>query len=427
MLSTLLFAVIAGSVSGLLAFHEARELQDNMLHDIAALVITGQLYSTPPVVIDTDGHSEHREDRIVIQRIDQSDNQILASLAGFGDGLQTLDVKNEGWRVLIKTVPATSQQSSWRFAVAQQTEERDEIAWQNCLSAFLPILVLAAVMQVLVNVVIHDRFKPLRSLATLVDQHDETRLEPLPDSNIPEEMVPFLRSINHLLARVRRVLTQQQRFVADAAHELRSPVTALSLLAENLKNATTEGERSQRQALLQEGLTRLRILVGQLLNFARLQSEQEIPLESIAFNGIVQQSIADLYPLAEEKGIDLGISRQETITVLDFSHSLFQLVTNAIDNAIRYTPPGGKIDISLFSQSGNAVLLVQDSGPGIPENELLQVLTAFYRTQGNQEPGTGLGLAICLEIARVLGGEITLSNRESGGLQFQYTQPLAAE
>ena len=425
MLSTLLFAVAAGTASGLMAFNEARELQDDMLHDIAKLVTTGQISGTPPLVKDVDHQGRFREDTIVIQRIDGGDGQMLTSLGGFIDGIQTVKIGDDGWRVLIRTVPAAGQHRSWRFAVAQQTAERDEIAWQNSLGAVLPILLLSGVMLALVNFVIHDRFRPLRSLATWVDQRDEKRLEPLPSNNIPEEIAPFLVAINQLLARVRIVLAQQQRFIADAAHELRTPVTALSLLAENVKLAPTPKELSQRTALLQEGLVRLRILTSQLLDLAHLQSEQDIACKPVSFNRIVRETIADLYPLAEERGLDLGISRQDEVTVLDQGAALGRLVRNAIDNAIRYIPYGGKIDISLFTQAGKAVLRVQDNGFGIPDKELQQVLKAFYRTKGNHESGTGLGLAICMEIAHVLGGEITLTNRKSGGLQFQYVQPLA--
>ena len=425
MLSTLLFAVAAGTASGLMAFNEARELQDDMLHDIAKLVTTGQISGTPPLVKDVDHQGRFREDTIVIQRIDGGDGQMLTSLGGFIDGIQTVKIGDDGWRVLIRTVPAAGQHRSWRFAVAQQTAERDEIAWQNSLGAVLPILLLSGVMLALVNFVIHDRFRPLRSLATWVDQRDEKRLEPLPSNNIPEEIAPFLAAINQLLARVRIVLAQQQRFIADAAHELRTPVTALSLLAENVKLAPTPKELSQRTALLQEGLVRLRILTSQLLDLAHLQSEQDIACKPLSFNRIVRETIADLYPLAEERGLDLGISRQDEVTVLDQGAALGRLVRNAIDNAIRYIPYGGKIDISLFTQAGKAVLRVQDNGFGIPDKELQQVLKAFYRTKGNHESGTGLGLAICMEIAHVLGGEITLTNRKSGGLQFQYVQPLA--
>jgi len=425
MLSTLLFAVAAGTASGLMAFNEARELQDDMLHDIAKLVTTGQISGTPPLVKDVDHQGRFREDTIVIQRIDGGDGQMLTSLGGFIDGIQTVKIGDDGWRVLIRTVPAAGQHRSWRFAVAQQTAERDEIAWQNSLGAVLPILLLSGVMLALVNFVIHDRFRPLRSLATWVDQRDEKRLEPLPSNNIPEEIAPFLAAINQLLARVRIVLAQQQRFIADAAHELRTPVTALSLLAENVKLAPTPKELSQRTALLQEGLVRLRILTSQLLDLAHLQSEQDIACKPVSFNRIVRETIADLYPLAEERGLDLGISRQDEVTVLDQGAALGRLVRNAIDNAIRYIPYGGKIDISLFTQAGKAVLRVQDNGFGIPDKELQQVLKAFYRTKGNHESGTGLGLAICMEIAHVLGGEITLTNRKSGGLQFQYVQPLA--
>ncbi len=427
MLSTLLFAIVVGVFSGLLAFHEAREMQDNMLHDIAALVRKSQLSGTPPLVKGIGKKGVIREDTIIIQRIDGENIETPISFGDYADGIYTVQSGDDEWRVLIQTVPAKNQHRDWRFAIAQQTEERDEVAWQNTLSALLPILLLTVFILSLVNFIIRDRFKPLRSLATLVNQRDETNLNPFPDNNIPDEITPFLQSINHLLSRVRRILLQQQRFITDAAHELGSPVAALSLLADNVDRAPTPEERSKRQTLLQEGIMRLGTLISQLLDLASIQADRCRPAVPVSLNRLVRETIARVYPLAEEKTIDIGILREEPLTVLDANAMLGRLVCNAIDNAIRYSPPGGKVDICLFTHEDKAVLLVEDSGPGIPEKDIPQVSKAFYRTQDTLESGTGLGLAICQEIAKILGGEIILKNSDRGSLQFIYQQPLAGK
>jgi two-component system OmpR family sensor kinase len=163
-------------------------------------------------------------------------------------------------------------------------------------------------------------------------------------------------------------------------------------------------------------------LIIQLLDLARLQSDASGPTTALSFNTIVHNTIAELHPLAEAKQVDLGMARQEPVTVLDQDGRLGQLVRNAIDNAIRYSPPCSRVDVSLYVDAGNAVFCVEDTGSGIPEDELEQVMEPFYRNPGTSQPGNGLGLAICQEIAQLLGGDIALSNRVQGGLRFLYTQ-----
>ncbi|KAG1694663.1 Sensor protein QseC [Nymphon striatum] len=251
----------------------------------------------------------------------------------------------------------------------------------------------------------------------------DQKLNKLTEDKIPQEITPFIRSINALMERVQNVLEKQQRFIADAAHELRTPITALSLQAENLKKAKDENDRDAREEKLKLGFVRLGKLVSQLLDLARLQSGKEGEFQTVSFNQVVQEVIASNYPLAEADNIDLGMLRQENgIYVKDQNGRLSQLVQNAIGNAIHYTPKNGKIDVSLFIQGQKAVLLVEDSGNGIPEAELEQVMEPFYRVLEGNQTGNGLGLAISQEIAERLDGKIQLSNREEGGLCFRYEQ-----
>lgn len=410
--TTLIFVTIAGILSGGIAFYEARDLQDNILQEVARLVRINQL-------TENKLHSDdNEEESIIIQRLGSQLASQLQIPSTLKDGLQTLRINDEDWRVLILTQSSSTQ----RFLVAQQTELRDEIAWNSSLNVFLPILLLVIITLIIINLIIRNAFKPLKKLAANLDKQDGTELNPLPETNMLEEVAPFLLSINGLLARTQQNIQKQQRFIADAAHELRTPVAALSILSENIQNASSEEDRKQRQQLLQQGLGRLRLLVAQLLDLARLQGDYAGPKEIVSFNKIVQDAITDLYSLAEAKQIDLGISHQEQLSVLNQGNGLSQLVRNAIDNAIRYTPNGGTINVSLYAEEGNAIFRVEDTGSGVPEEELQLIFEPFYRTQGNSQPGNGLGLAISLEIARNLGGHITLLNRENGGLQFQYLQ-----
>ncbi|MEB4591607.1 ATP-binding protein [Candidatus Thiothrix sp. Deng01] len=415
--AVLVFSLLAGAVSGWTAFDEARELQDSLLQQVAALVANRARSISLPVDVDP-------EDTLVVQRLGDTDRQSLPIPPNLPDGLHTLDFAGIGWRVYVYTASPAASSQGGRFAVSQQTEARDEVAWGSGLRTLLPILLLAPVLMAMVSFAVNRSFRPVRVLASAVDKRDENRLDDLPEQRVPQELLPFTHSINRLLARLRAAITQQQRFVADAAHELRTPVAAISLQAENLANAHTLEESRERLAPVQEGLERLRILVAHLLDLARLQGESRAEPETTDFRQVVQLAIAELYPLAESKSIDLGMLRNESLSVQDITGSLGVLVRNALENAIRYTPAGGKVDVSLFAQSGQAILQVEDSGCGIPEAELVRVFEPFYRVGVSIEPGNGLGLAISQEIARRLGGRVRLINRETGGLLFEYQQPL---
>jgi signal transduction histidine kinase len=287
------------------------------------------------------------------------------------------------------------------------------------------VLLLAPILMAVVSVAVRQSVKPVSDLADAVDRRDEARLDRLPEQAVPEEISPFIASINRMLDRLQCAIIQKQRFVADAAHELRTPVTGLSLLAENLSRATTMEEVQQRMLPLQNGLERMQTLVTQLLDLARLQGETRSEVTIVDLQHLVQGVIAELYPLAEKKSIDLGMPRNESLQVIDLSGSLRILLRNAVDNAIRYTPDGGRVDVSVFSEQGHAVVIVEDTGTGIPEAELHEVLEPFYRVGVSTEPGNGLGLAISQEIAGRLGGKITLSNQPDGGLCFRYIQKLS--
>jgi two-component system OmpR family sensor kinase len=173
-----------------------------------------------------------------------------------------------------------------------------------------------------------------------------------------------------------------------------------------------------------------------LLDLARLQDAGTQERVIVSWQDVVRSTVAERIALAEDRQIDLGVSAVADVKVWDSSEGLARLLGNAIDNALNHTPPGGRIDITLKAENGMAVLLVEDTGPGIPEADLDRVFEPFYRGEsgegsGNgisgETSGTGLGLSICKEIALRLGGTLTLANRSGEGLQFCYRQPVAAQ
>ena len=403
---------LGGIISGGLAFYHVRELQDQTLIQIATLISQGKLNDSTTLQHDVN------EETIILNELGKKQHIPIVPL-DTTDGLHSMKLDNENWRVLVVTQPITHR----RFSISQQTQLRDNIAINTILSVFLPIALLASLMLFIINRILRQQFRSLGMLTKRMDRQDGINLEKLSEKNIPIEISPFVHSINTLLERIEKTINKQQRFIADAAHELRTPLTALSLQVENLSKAKASSQREENLNQLQKGLKRLSRLVTQLLDLARLQSEDKYIVQNVSFNQIVQDAIADLHSIAEESDIDLGMVRHdENIRVNDQQGRLSQLVHNAIDNAIHYSPPGGKVDVSLYLERNKACFLVEDYGVGIPEVELEQVMQPFYKVNESSKQGNGLGLAISHEIAQLLGGQIHLENRRSGGLCFRYTQ-----
>ncbi len=412
-ITALFFVLLGTAISGMIAYNQARELQDNTLLEIASLIKAGKLNESRMI------HHDIAKDTIIINELGPNQHIPIMPLDA-KDGFHTMLLDNQRWRMLV----ISQSKNKRRYSIAQQTKIRDEIALKNSLAVLIPLLLLVSMMLIVIHFVIKRQFKQLSNLANIVDQQDSMNPQELTQEEIPVEITPFINSINGLLIRIRSTLNKQQRFIADAAHELRTPITALSLQVENL-TSNNEGNAQEIHQQLQQGIHRISTLITQLLNLARLQNDHQVDKQKISFNSIINESISNLFPLAERKEIDLGVIKQEeNIIITDIQEKLSQLVFNAIDNAINYTPKGGKVDISLYTQNNSVIFLVEDNGIGIPENELEHVTEPFYRVNETHATGNGLGLAISNEIAQQLGGKIEIKNRKKGGITFKYMQNM---
>jgi two-component system OmpR family sensor kinase len=292
----------------------------------------------------------------------------------------------------------------------------------------MPILVLGPVLILLTALLVRTMFLPLQRLAVQLGKRRGHDLRELDRTPLPSEVWPFVSEINKLIARTARALALQRRFIADAAHELRSPMTAMSLHAERL--AATEMPREARARLdtLSAGLARTRILLDQLLTLARAQEGGGEPLTRVPLQKAIQEAFEDLVPLAEAKAIDLGMVGDADASVTGRAMDIRILVKNLVDNAIRYTPEGGRVDIGVTAASDRIVLDVDDTGPGIAPAERERVFDPFYRVLGSGEIGSGLGLAITASIVDRIGATISLLDRPDGarGLRVRVVFPAGA-
>jgi two-component system OmpR family sensor kinase len=421
-LVTIATGVAAGALSFFLSFREARKLQDDQLLQTALLIDQFDHVVKQWGKIGGRGHHNARFVVTILGGTDGASRQtggapLLRVPSNLTEGLHTVDVGGTDWRVYVRTLSCGQ-----RIAVGQRTAIRDERAIDGGEYTLIPILLLVPTLMLLITWIIGRTLAPVTTLAGQLDRRDETNLAPLPVSGVPAEIVPFITSLNGLMGRLAKSMEQQRRFIADAAHELRSPLTALTLQAANLQQTALSAEGEERVCALHAGLARTRTLLEQLLTLARSQLSAGSATE-VDVSLLVRRVMEDVMPMAAARGIDLGCGRLEPVRLAAADTDLTVLVRNALDNAIRHTPPDGVVDVSLFRDGERVLFQVEDSGPGIPPEEEERLFEPFYRATGSDGSGSGLGLAIVRSIAERLGGRATLTNRENArGALFRYVQ-----
>jgi two-component system OmpR family sensor kinase len=250
-----------------------------------------------------------------------------------------------------------------------------------------------------------------------VQSRDASSLPAIPDQELPREIQPLTHAFNDLLARLRLAITAQRAFIADAAHELKTPLTALKLQMQLAQRAKNDEDRRVAFADLAGGLERANHLVHQLLTLARQDpsaAEQDQVRERLDLSALARSVVTDFVPIANDKSIDLGVHAPQPVYVMGNVDSLRIMLNNLVDNALRYTPEGGQVDLSVQGDYRHVWVSVEDSGPGIPEKELSRVLDRFYRVPGTPSKGSGLGLAIVKQIALAHDAHVMLANRGRG-------------
>ena len=323
-------------------------------------------------------------------------------------GLTTVNTGQALWRVF------GVQTRGHIIQVAQPMRIRGDRAAAFALRTLLPFFVLAPALAIAVWIAVGFALRPLEELGATVRRRDPGDLTPLPDRGLPSETQPLVASLNELLHRLDGVLQRERAFIADAAHELRTPLTAVGLQAQTLERATTEAERAEAQRNLVAGVQRASRLVEQLLSLAQ-QEPRAAPAESglVQLADLARETVTELIPLADEREIDLGMEETAPVQVRGDLNALRILVRNLVDNAIRYTPGGGRVDIAV-STSGGAQLRVSDTGPGLAPAERERVVDRFYRSPGTSGVGSGLGLAIVRTIADAHGATVVLGEGTGG-------------
>ena len=327
-------------------------------------------------------------------------------------GYADVQVQGQVWRSFSVAT------SSRVIQVAQPLSIRRTLAANAAWASVLPLLLIAPFMAAAAWWLTALALRPLQRLAEGVRQRDEQSLEPLPAAGLPDEVAPLVSALNALLQRLGRSLDTQRAFVADAAHELRSPLTALKLQLQLLKRADSAADRSAATAALAAGIERAARLVEQLLALARTEpGAAAAALQRLDLSELVREAVADTVPLAVARGTAFELFADTPLWVQGERAALAALVRNLADNAVRYSPPGARVELRAFDDGGAAVLQVDDAGAGIPPAERERVFDRFYRRAQGDEAGTGLGLAIVRGVAQRHGATLTLGDSPLGGLR----------
>jgi two-component system sensor histidine kinase TctE len=333
-------------------------------------------------------------------------------------------------RVVALRVPVEpgSGRGAVLIQVAERMTVRTESARQIMLRMALPQGLLIIVAALLVWYGVARGLAPLTSLRGEIESRSHRDLSPLPEERAPQELRPLIRAMNDLLSRLDAALAAQQRFIADAAHQLRTPLAGIKTQTELALRQAGSDEARSTLAQLHAATEQTTRLVNQLLSLARAEpgEKQEHPTAPLDLVELVRETATVWVPRALERNIDLGFDGpEESITVEGNSFLLKEMLNNLLDNAIRYTQPGGQVTARVASRDAKVVLSVEDNGPGIPESERERVFERFYRVLGTGVEGSGLGLAIVREIALSHGATVALEPGPGGsGTAVKVSFPL---
>lgn len=426
---TLLWWLAAGLLAGIAiataliygqARQEANALFDYQMKQVAAALpsqFNPVVQPFDPSINGTGADLLHADEDVVIHIWDGSGRSLYLSHAhpalppraelGFSD----VRTDQGEWRIYsVQVGPAVVQ-------IAQPLSARRTLAAHMALRTVAPLLLLLPLLAWLVWMAVGRGLRPLREIASEVRARDASTLAPLSLGPMPDEIAPVTQALNQLLGRLEHAIDTQRAFVADAAHALRTPLTALQLQAQLVERADSVDARQRAVGQLRAGLERLTHLVAQLLTLARQEPGAATPAhEAVDLRALAGQVVAEMAQAAIDRDVDLGLeAAEEALAVEGDADALRILLTNLVDNAVSYIPAGSRVDVHVGRDAGGQVnLVVQDNGPGIPEPERARVFDRFYRLPDAPTGGSGLGLAIVAEIAQTHGASVALEDAAPG-------------
>jgi len=312
--------------------------------------------------------------------------------------------------------------------VGQPFEVRERIAAAAALRSLTPLLLFAPLVALAIWWLVGKSLVPVEQIATELRRRDANRLDPVPEGNIPTEVEPMVSSLNGLLGRLRASFAAQRAFVADAAHELRTPIAALKLQAGLMARARDDRARAEALCELNAGIDRSAHLVDQLLTLARSEPQaRSASDERIDLARVARAVVAEMTPLAVARGSAIEFDAPDTLVLRGDANALHSLLRNLVDNALRHTPAGSSVVVGVGVDGDFARMSVDDDGPGIAVEERERVFDRFYGRTAGGDAGSGLGLAIAKAVIDRHAGRIELDRSSLGGLRVLVLLPCLHE
>jgi two-component system OmpR family sensor kinase len=419
-----LAALAQATIAYRTALHDADQIFDYHMQQMALSLRSGTPLSNNEGRARAEADSASGNDDMVVQMWSPDGVQMFHSVSRARLpqravlGFSNVRANGTTYRVFsIQTANQTVQ-------VAQDLAVRRNMAGNMALRTLGPIAVMMPILMLVVWWVVSGSLKPVARVRSQLASRQADDLSPVSDNGLPDEVRPVVQELNLLFGRVQAAFDAQQHFVADAAHELRTPLAALRLQAQSLDRADNPEARRVAVGRLTAGIDRATRLVEQLLVLARQEASAQggAAPRPVDLADLARRTVADLAGVAANKGVDLGMQQADPATIDGQPDALQILLRNLVDNAVKYTPGGGTVDIAVHAEGGRIVVLVEDSGPGIPPEERERVFDRFYRVAGSEAAGSGLGLAIIKAIAERHGATLALDKSERlGGLKASVT------
>ncbi|MDB5872870.1 MAG: putative histidine kinase, classic [Ramlibacter sp.] len=412
--------LIVGAASAAFSYwsysYMVREFMDTQMEQLGESIAIQEGHAMPPVPSD---ERVHKWGAYIVQVYGADGRMQITSWPQLTAGPQPQagfdDVRVDGtsWRVYA-TNPA--DHGGRRVQIFQSGMFRAHLAVERAGAAIAPVLILLPLAILILWGVSGAMSRAVQDIGRQAAQQDEHNISELPLERVPRELKPLVESFNSLLTRVRDAFATQRRFVQDAAHELRTPITAVALQLENVRADLPAGACQQSFAQLEAGVGRAQRLIDQLLKLSRQEAPVAEAAGPVDLHAQLHESINALIALADQRNIDLGLvgmpPGEPAAALRCAAGDLRSVLDNLIENALRYTPEGGVVDVRLLTEGGRAAIEVIDTGPGIPPDLLARVFDRFYRVAGGNARGSGLGLSIAQAAAQRCGLRILLRNRD---------------
>lgn len=341
---------------------------------------------------------------------------------------EDLDFRNENLRAIMMEHPVVGLNGDGVIAVTVAVTHKSQYAIrrQLWLSDFVKQLVLVLLAGLVTILGLQRGLAPVLRLSGEVRRRGRDRLDPFDPGMVQAELQPLVHALNDHMERVRNQMAAQRRFVANAAHQLRTPLTLISTQASVAAREGIEERRAEALEALQLTTRQAARLAGQLLTLSRAEPGGRRPRnDPVDLSWVARRVLENAAQEAVAKDIDIGLESSGPVTVAGDGTMLGEMVVNLVDNALRYTTPGGSVTVTVRKSEGSALLQVEDNGPGIAPEEREQVFERFYRIMGTQAEGSGLGLAIVREVVDGASGTVELSSSAAGGLMVTVRLPLA--